>query len=383
MMEVKRMNNQTTNQSNSGQGNTTPQNARRKYIVLDIVFYGSSLNYDQGTGNYQELKKITKWDGKQYVLVSRYALRYSILHWANKIFPDWKLAGNDVLIAESQGVARLRKPEELNGQSFKSVFETYPEFDLFGFMTAPKGRKEAALTRVSPVKISHAISMTPYSYDSHFTANLDVMKRAAGSGSNPVTIEEKKDFYVYNIVIDVDRIGKYTKDEHGNDAIGDINVSDKCEVRIKQLVETLFSLKREIKGRMEDLSPWLVICGLYTDGKYETYLDKIELAKSHVYKIITKEKTTQDSEGKTVKEVEHETVERSAPKFVIDIDQDVPKLLKTKEDIVKKIENFLDNKEVTGVIVYKRNFVEIEPQLKFIEDKNAKKDGTLQQTETK
>jgi len=382
-MEVKKMNNQTTNQSRSEQGNTTSQNARRRYIVLDIVFYGSSLNYDQGTGNYQELKKITKWDGKQYVLVSRYALRYSILHWANKIFPDWKLAGNDVLIAESQGVARLRTPEELNGQSFKSVFETYPEFDLFGFMTAPKGGEKAALTRVSPVKISHAISMTPYSYDSHFTANLDVMKRAAGSGSNPVTIEEKKDFYVYNIVIDVDRIGKYTKDEHGNDAIGDINVSDKCEVRIKQLVETLFSLKREIKGRMEGLSPWLVICGLYTDGKYETYLDKIELAKSHVYKIITKEKTTQDSEGKTVKEVEHETVERSAPKFVIDIDQDVPKLLKTKEDIVKKIENFLDNKEGTGVIVYKRNFVEIEPQLKFIEDKNAKKDGTLQQTETK
>jgi CRISPR-associated protein Cst2 len=250
-------------------------------------------------------------------------------------------------------------------------------------MTAPKGGEKAALTRVSPVKISHAISMTPYSYDSHFTANLDVMKRAAGSGSNPVTIEEKKDFYVYNIVIDVDRIGKYTIDEHGDKAIGDINVSDKREVRIKQLVETLFSLKREIKGRMEDLSPWLVICGLYNDGKYETYLDKIELAKSHVYKIITKEKTTQDSEGKTVKEVEHEIVERSAPKFVIDIDQDVPKLVNNKDDIVKKIKNFLDNKEGTEIIVYKRDFVEIEPQLKFIEDKNAKKDGTLQQTETK
>lgn len=384
-MEVKRMNNQSTNQSESGQGNTTPQNARRKYIVLDIVFYGSSLNYDQGTGNYQELKKITKWDGKQYVLVSRYALRYSILHWANKIFPDWKLAGNDVLIAESQGVARLRTPEELNGQNFKSVFEKYPEFDLFGFMTAAKGGEKAALTRVSPVKISHAISMTPYSYDSHFTANLDVMKRAAGpgAGSNPVTIEEKKDFYVYNIVIDVDRIGKYTKDEHGNDAIGDINVSNKCEVRIKQLVETLFSLKREIKGRMEDLSPWLAICGLYTDGKYETYLDKIELAKSHVYKIITKEKTTQDSEGKTVKEVEHETVERSAPKFVIDIDQDAPKLVKTKEDIVKKIGDFLNNEVASSILVYKRNFVEIEPQLKFIEDKNAKKGVTSQQTGTK
>jgi len=370
MIEVKKMNDQIINRNENGQENTALQNALRKYIVLDIVFYGSSLNYDQGSGNYQELKKITKWDGKQYILVSRYALRYSILHWASKMFPEWKLAGNDVLIAESQGVARLRTPEELNGQSFKSVFETYPEFDLFGFMTAPKGKEKAPLTRVSPVKISHAISMTPYSYDSHFTANLDLMKRAGGVGSNPVTIEEKKDFYAYNIVIDVNRIGKYTEDEHGEPKIGDIDISDKREIRIKQLVETLLSLKREIKGRMEDLSPWLVICGLYTDGRYETYLDKIELAKSHVYKIITKERTTQDSEGKTVKEVEHETVERSSPKFVIDIDTNVPKLVETKEDIIKKIENFLHNNKGSEVIVYKRNSVEIEPQLKSIENKD-------------
>lgn len=56
-----------------------------RYIVMDIVFYGNSLNYDQGTGNYQELKKITKWDGRQYTLVSRYALRYSLLELARKM----------------------------------------------------------------------------------------------------------------------------------------------------------------------------------------------------------------------------------------------------------------------------------------------------------
>lgn len=39
-----------------------------RYIVMDLVFYGNSLNYDQGSGNYQELKKITKWDGRQYTL---------------------------------------------------------------------------------------------------------------------------------------------------------------------------------------------------------------------------------------------------------------------------------------------------------------------------
>jgi len=61
-----------------------------RFIVLDIVFYGGSLNYDQGSGNYQELKKITKWDGKQYTLVSRYALRYSLLE-TGKSIGLWKL----------------------------------------------------------------------------------------------------------------------------------------------------------------------------------------------------------------------------------------------------------------------------------------------------
>jgi CRISPR-associated protein Cst2 len=364
------------------------QNVDRKYIVLDIVFYGSSLNYDQGAGNYQELKKITKWDGKQYILVSRYALRYSILHWANKLFPDkWKLAGNDVLIAEAQGVARLKTPEELkkNNLTLKSVFENYPEFDLFGFMTAKKKdkkskkekegeeeAKEVTITRTSPVKISHAISMTPYNHDSQFTANLDMMRRAAGpgAGSNPVTIEEKKDFYVYSIVIDIDRIGKYTKDEHGQEEIGDIDISNKRNERIKTLVETIFNLKREIKGRLEDLSPWLVICGLYNNGRYETYTDKIELAKSHVYKIITKEKETKDNDGRTIKEIENETIEKDAPKFVIDIDKTLPKLA-TQEQIINEINKFLNNKNSQSqILVYKRQFIQTDPEFKPLSTSN-------------
>ncbi|MGC8935592.1 MAG: type I-B CRISPR-associated protein Cas7/Cst2/DevR, partial [Thermoproteota archaeon] len=127
---------------------------QRKFIVLDIVFYGSSLNYDQGTANYQELKKITKWDGRQYVLVSRYALRYSILHWANKLYPDeWKLAGKDQFEVEEKGVAH----PELKLITEKKILD-FPELDLFGFMIAQKRKKgeekEAAVTRVSPVKIS-------------------------------------------------------------------------------------------------------------------------------------------------------------------------------------------------------------------------------------
>jgi len=298
-----------------------------KFISMDVVFYGNSLNYDWGGGtNYQELKKITKWDGRQYVLVSRYALRYSILHWANKLFPDeWELAGKNELYYEKKGgVARLKSEKEVKAELkkeykdfLKEIFERFPEFDLFGFMVAEKGSEQAALTRTSPVKISHAISMTPTNLDAHTMANLDMVKRAGGTGSNPVTIEEKPDFYVYNITIDVERIGKYLEKEHGNDKIGDITIeSNKAKKRIVQLVETVLNLKRDIKGRREDLSPWLVILGLYNDGRYETFIDKIRLERKTHYKV----RRTHRKEGDT-EIIENEIEEGLMPLFKIDLSE--------------------------------------------------------------
>ncbi|MDK2781741.1 MAG: CRISPR-associated protein Cst2 [Archaeoglobi archaeon] len=298
-----------------------------KYISLDVVFYGSSLNYDWGGGtNYQELKKITKWDGRQYVLVSRYALRYSILHWANKLFPNkWNLAGKEELICEKREVARLRDEEELKnttkykglkyGEFLRKVFEEFPEFDLFGFMVAKGGSQEAALTRVSPVKISHAVSLTPTNLDAHTMANLDMVRRAGETGSNPVTIEEKTDFYVYNITIDVERIGKYLEKEHGKDKIGNITIDGKkAKERIVELIETVLNLKRDIKGRREDLSPWLLVLGIYKDGKYETFLDKIRLERKSHYKV----KRTYRKEGDT-EIIENEIEEGLMPLFVVDL----------------------------------------------------------------
>jgi len=344
-----------------------------KYISMDIVFYGNSLNYDWGGGtNYQELKKITKWDGRQYVLVSRYALRYSILHWANKLFPnEWNLAGENELYYEKKGgVARLKSEKEVKDklkkeykEFLKEIFERFPEFDLFGFMVAEKGSEQAALTRTSPVKISHAISLTPTNLDAHTMANLDMVKRAGGTGSNPVTIEEKPDFYVYNITIDVERIGKYLKKEHGKEEIGDIIIDpNKAKQRIVQLIETVLNLKRDIKGRREDLSPWLVILGLYNDGRYETFIDKIRLERKTHYKV----KRTHRKEGDT-EIIENEIEEGLMPLFKIDLPENennndnlwiyyrkgfcdyTPKLsnreVTTKEEIIEKVRHELGLQE--------------------------------------
>lgn len=320
-----------------------------KFISLDVVFYGSSLNYDWGGGtNYQELKKVTKWDGRQYVMVSRYALRYSILHWANKLFPDeWKLAGKDELTLKMEG-----EKEEKRGVAHpkRELFENkkileFPEFDLFGFMIAEtEGR--SALTRTSPVKITHAISLTPTNLDTHTMANLDMVKRAGSVGSNPVTIEEKADFYVYNVTIDVERIGKYPKSEHGREDIGDIKIDEKkAKERIIQLIETILNLKRDIKGRREDLSPWFAVLGIYYDGRYESYMDKIVLDRKTHYKV----KRTYKKEGDT-EIIENEIEEGLIPLFRINLPCNTEK------------QNTKEQKEEI-YIYYRKDFCDYSPKI--------------------
>ncbi|NYB25946.1 MAG: type I-B CRISPR-associated protein Cas7/Cst2/DevR [Methanobacteriaceae archaeon] len=176
-----------------------------KYIVMDIVFYGNSLNYDQGSGNYQELKKLTKWDGQQYSLVSRYALRFSLLETAKNI-GLWNLAEGSNLTTAGSGDKKVIQPAAeflLSGEILG-----YPEFDLFGYLitdTQPQN------FRTAPVKINHAVSMTPFNYDALFNANIGLanrMRKQFGDMKpNPFTAEEHETFYQYTIVINADNVG--------------------------------------------------------------------------------------------------------------------------------------------------------------------------------
>ncbi|MEM4396310.1 MAG: type I-B CRISPR-associated protein Cas7/Cst2/DevR [Candidatus Woesearchaeota archaeon] len=337
-----------------------------KFLVFDIVFYGTSLNYDgNSVGNTLELKKITKWDGKPYVLVSRYALRYSLLTWANQMYPDvFKLAGADVLTTEKT------TPQLKNIN--KQIFEEYPEFDLFGFMiTSTKSKKDEKsesknldvnVSRTSPVKISHAVSLTPHHFDNHLSANLDMMKRAKGQlgqGSNLVNVEEKSDFYLYNVTFDVDRIGKYTKEEHGSEIIGDIILDrEKIIQRIELFVKTIFFAKRQIKGRLEDLSPVLAVVGLYNNGMYDSYLNRISLSQSKKYKVKTIEYENTDQSGRKIREIENIFDQEERPKFIIYGNE--LNVVNEKEEIFKEVHNFLVSETTSKILVYKNPNLEVE-----------------------
>lgn len=287
-----------------------------KYLVMDIVFYGGSLNYDQGSGNYQELKKITMYDGSVKILVSRWALRYSMLEMGRDLF-GWELAKGEEYLQQTgrgdKGVVNPKYDRFVENKEVKKDILDFPEFDLFGFMiTKARGEVEGeGLIRITPVKISHAISLNFYNFDNQFMANLGMMRRLGKTGSNPVNVEEFYGFYIYNITIDLQRIGALDDDPNKK-----IDNNSRKE-RVEQLIEIIMNLKRDIKGKREDLSPWLAVAAVYKNMNYDTYMDKIELVKTNRTKLLRTERKSKEKDGKEVIEITQYEENTDSPKFRI------------------------------------------------------------------
>ncbi len=346
------------------------------------------------------------------LLLSRYALRYSLLESASKM-GLWKIADGSKLQRAGEGNQTVIQPSEeilLSGEILK-----YPEFDLFGYLitsTTPQNFKEAA------VKISHAASLTPFSYDVLFNANIGLANRmrkvTGGMDPNPFTAEEHETFYSYSVVVDLDRIDMvhvYLSKEKFNEFLkitrsngGDITFElrykvkeknrtvtksksfsykqnsditltkivvpfkkddDKLKVskdledmvefaensnvlileykikeenvkeRVTELLKSILYLKRSIKGREEDLSPKLMVVGVYKNKPYKTFKDKIALVDEYCeeeYDEIIEEPL---ENGKKVKIV-HRVSKSKKPLFEIKIDAE-------KEELTEKgVINFVD-----------------------------------------
>lgn len=368
-----------------------------RYIVMDVVFYGNSLNYDQGSGNYQELKKITKWDGRQYTLVSRYALRYSILETAKRL-GIWNIAEGDKLQLAGEGDQKVIQPSDeilLSGEILE-----YPEFDLFGYLITSTDPQNF---RIAPVKLSHAVSMTPFSYDALFNVNIGLanrMRKKYGEMKpNPFTAEEHETFYQYTVIIDLNDIGKIDiyinkkssigsgkekwkineisngdkgirfivkKDKEqrtieqknsikllnhenlGKDLVHitySLNSEESIKNRIKGLIRAILNLKRSIKGREEDLSPKLIVVGIYKNKPYKTYKDRITLVDEYISEEYDEIEEVEEN-GKKIYRVRHKVTKSRKPVFEIeDSNLDEPKPLNEQEVLELVDELFKTNSE--------------------------------------
>ncbi|WP_448374555.1 type I-B CRISPR-associated protein Cas7/Cst2/DevR [Fervidobacterium sp.] len=214
---------------------------RKRILTASFVSEASSLNYGEGIGNYSELKKLTRGNGQQYTFISRQALRYDIVRLGHELF-GWNLQ----VVSKEKGTVQFRDDVTIQD----SV-----EMDLFGYMKTEKGG--SGLTRSAAVRLTHAISLEPYRNDLEFLTNKGMADRI-NEDANLANIETHMSFYTYTIAVDLENVG--------------VDINDKRPVtlekeeranRVLQLLEILRILNRNIRGRIENLSPVFAIGGIY------------------------------------------------------------------------------------------------------------------------
>jgi len=131
-------------------------------------------------------------------------------------------------------------------------------------------RKEVELSygscvkRTAPVKITYAYSTSKFRGDMDFMNNIDAYNRY-------IKYLERKDkqaisqseqhyaYYYYTITVDLDRIGVW----EGEKQMEDVLSPEEKANRVKDLLDVVMTLSRQIRGRYENLSPIFVIGGIY------------------------------------------------------------------------------------------------------------------------
>lgn len=210
----------------------------RSGLTVTMVFLAESANYGEGIGNIAALKKMSRGDYEQYSYISRQALRYSLVR---------QLEWDKTPVDGKSGVVQFAP---------SATIEEYPEIDLFGYMkTTSKedDKKGGAATRSAVVRLSNAIALEPYQSDLEFITNMG-MARRQNLENGIAQSEIHRTYYSYTVSIDLDRVG----------IDGEIEISsDKKAERVKNLLDGIRYLYRDIKGRRENLSPLFVIGGRY------------------------------------------------------------------------------------------------------------------------
>ncbi|MGI0535784.1 type I-B CRISPR-associated protein Cas7/Cst2/DevR [Bacillus pfraonensis] len=259
-------------------------------LTLTIVFQGDSLNYGEGIGNISELKKFNRGNGDVHTFASRQAIRYDMIRLGAERY-GWNLdtVGRDK--GEGEG-----KSKSVVQYSPSATIQESEEMDLFGYMKTVKG--DMGNKRPASIRLSHAVSLEPYRGDLEFLTNLGHASRIK-ENPNIATSERHTSLYSYTITIDLDKIGVDREIE--------LPREEKAR-RIKEFLEIVFSLNRNIRGRQEDLSPLFVIGGLYAINQ-PYFLGRTQLVPTkreyRLNSIMLQEILERRSMGRTVQEQTH------------------------------------------------------------------------------
>ena len=145
------------------------------------------------------------------------------------------------------------------------------EADLFGYMKTESG--STASTRSAVVRFSPAVALEPMSFDVEFGTNKNFADRA-GSDPNPFQFEHHYSLYSYTLTVDLDRLG--AEFNRKGEKLGEVPVEEKLR-RLEMVLEGIKFLRREIKGRIENLSPLFAVGGFYS-VKNPFFLGRVEVS---------------------------------------------------------------------------------------------------------
>lgn len=230
----------------------------RDGLTVTMIFLAESANYGEGVGNITTLKKMTRGDYQQYSYISRQALRYSLVQQLN-----WDKTPVD----GKSGVVQFAP---------SATIADFPEIDLFGYMKTMSKDEDAkgkggAATRSAVARLSNAIALEPYQSDLEFLTNMGLAKRS--DLANAIAQSEiHRSYYTYTISVDLDRVGV--------DEGVEISQNEKAD-RVKNLLDGIHYLYRDIKGRRENLSPLFVIGGRY-ERKNPFFENRVKIEKNRI-----------------------------------------------------------------------------------------------------
>lgn len=212
-----------------------------KYLHLAIIFKASDLNYGEGVGNILSLKKVTT-EGKHFSYISRQALRYDIVRMLNEFY-GYKLTP----VNREAGVIQFAEA---------ATIKDYPEIDFFGYMKT----KDSNKIRKAVVRLTSAVSLEPFNNELDFGTNKGLADRIPDNiGSDIFQPEIHRSYYCYTITCNLEDIGI--------DSVYKIKLDpSERATRVKNLLNVIKLLNRDIRGKRENLSPLFVIGGLYDVG---------------------------------------------------------------------------------------------------------------------
>ena len=213
----------------------------------------ASLNGAEGSGgNITQIKKVSSYDGEEFVYVSGQALRHylketlfqlgeNIAEINEKGEPTFKVNGKYVNLDSKKEFDKYKK------QVFKSVVD----LDLFGYMFPNSYR------RWSPVKVAPLLSLLPYKGEVDY---LTRKQKGENKGGNIVQVEiDTLNFMRGNIVINLEHIGAIV-DEFTYEKENILGEDEKKE-RINKLLEAVKNFNGGAKQarNLEDIAPKFIV----------------------------------------------------------------------------------------------------------------------------